>query len=657
MRTLSLLAVLPLALSLAPLRTAPTTAVDETVLLDQWDLVEISDAPSGYGHTVVSRSGDGDDALFTTTATQKMRMNRMGTSIAIEVEMTTVEDAQGRMVSIDSLQKMSTQETRVRTEFEGGVARTTTTTMGEARTVEKPVPDDARGAYWIGERTKEMLDTPGATATFKTWTPEANDAIETTVHVIGKEPLFVGGEKLDVTKVEATVHMMGDITTTSWIDAEGDTVQTSITIAGMTILTKRSDEAAAVDAWLHPSEISPDVFARSMVVSDVLLPRSRHADRALLRLTAKRDGYSFPDLADARQQLLEAPDARTVVIETRRVVPEPGTTGVRPLVDAPEELRPALSASSMVQSDHPDLIAAAKEAVGDERDAWKAAQKIERWVYENVTDKNMGVGFASALEVCTNRSGDCSEHAVLLCGLARAAGIPSRVAMGLLYLGGIWGGHAWTEVWIDGHWYALDGTIGRGSVDALHLTLSTMMLADDSPAQEFAKLVQVLGEIDIDVEELGFGERTVPCDPSMVRVEDGRYTNAMWGFSVAIPEGFECELEKRRAAIGFEEMRLQGKAADGKRVRIELTLLDDAYADSVGERLLDQGAGTRTAVEVDGRPGTYVDVADKRRTARVLSIDTGGALYVLQFDRMDSAEQKALFDAVVASIDFDVSHN
>ena len=94
------------------------------------------------------------------------------------------------------------------------------------------------------------------------------------------------------------------------------------------------------------------------------------------------------------------------------------------------------------------VIAAAKEAVGDETDAWEAAKKIRRWVFEKIKKKNFGVGMASAKEVAEDLEGDCSEHAVLSAAMARAVGIPARLAVGIVGVGEVFGGHMWTEVWV-----------------------------------------------------------------------------------------------------------------------------------------------------------------------------------------------------------------
>ncbi len=45
----------------------------------------------------------------------------------------------------------------------------------------------------------------------------------------------------------------------------------------------------------------------------------------------------------------------------------------------------------------------------------------------------MSLSIPSALEVLEQRAGDCNEHTVLFTALARAAGIPCRVATGLAW--------------------------------------------------------------------------------------------------------------------------------------------------------------------------------------------------------------------------------
>jgi transglutaminase-like putative cysteine protease len=70
--------------------------------------------------------------------------------------------------------------------------------------------------------------------------------------------------------------------------------------------------------------------------------------------------------------------------------------------------------------------------------------------------------FDIASQVASHRSGDCTEHAVLLVALARSIGLPARIAVGTLIAreGGALGafGHAWAEIYRDGAWSLVDAT-------------------------------------------------------------------------------------------------------------------------------------------------------------------------------------------------------
>jgi transglutaminase-like putative cysteine protease len=76
-------------------------------------------------------------------------------------------------------------------------------------------------------------------------------------------------------------------------------------------------------------------------------------------------------------------------------------------------------------------------------------------VNAHVREKDYGRGFATALEVLRDRSGDCTEHSVLLAALLRAAGIPARPVVGLACGQNRLVGHMWVEAYVD-YWRTLD---------------------------------------------------------------------------------------------------------------------------------------------------------------------------------------------------------
>src|SRR5260370_12335765 len=113
----------------------------------------------------------------------------------------------------------------------------------------------------------------------------------------------------------------------------------------------------------------------------------------------------------------------------------------------------------------------AAAAAGDETDLWKAAQLMEKWVAENLKKKNFSTLLASAAEVAKDLSGDCTEHAVLLAAMARARGIASRVAVGLVYARSLsaFPCHICTEFNINVIWVPLDATPCNGRIGAVHI--------------------------------------------------------------------------------------------------------------------------------------------------------------------------------------------
>ena len=75
--------------------------------------------------------------------------------------------------------------------------------------------------------------------------------------------------------------------------------------------------------------------------------------------------------------------------------------------------------------------------------------RLKDWVYKR-NRQEPTVSIPNALEVLQARNGDCNEHTVLFNALARAAGIPAKTVVGVVYLRGAFYYHAWSEVWLGG---------------------------------------------------------------------------------------------------------------------------------------------------------------------------------------------------------------
>jgi transglutaminase-like putative cysteine protease len=83
----------------------------------------------------------------------------------------------------------------------------------------------------------------------------------------------------------------------------------------------------------------------------------------------------------------------------------------------------------------------------------------------------------------------------------RAAGIPSRVAVGLVYTNGRFGYHMWTEAYLN-DWTAFDASMNQDRVDATHIKLTDSSLAETSAQSPFADITRLIGKLEIEVLEV-----------------------------------------------------------------------------------------------------------------------------------------------------------
>jgi transglutaminase-like putative cysteine protease len=168
-----------------------------------------------------------------------------------------------------------------------------------------------------------------------------------------------------------------------------------------------------------------------------------------------------------------------------------------------------LDASGMVDSNDQKIHELVTKAIKDAGDSpAEKAEAMRAFVHTWISLKNYGTAFASASETARNRTGDCSEHGVLLAAMLRSNGIPSRLATGLVYFQleeekgtGVYGWHMWTQAIIDKHWVDLDATLPVPFTVG-HVLADTSSLADGTGVSDQWNSLALLGNLKIDVIEV-----------------------------------------------------------------------------------------------------------------------------------------------------------
>lgn len=313
-----------------------------------------------------------------------------------------------------------------------------------------------------GLRLKQLQKglSPGTEIRFKTMESMMLTVIEGVSRVKQKTSLDLLGRVVDAWEVETRTKISGtEIVATDYVDAGGKLLKSVAEIMGMKM------EMLACSEKYAKSGLDPgDVAGQLLLKSPKPLGSLKSLQSVVYHLKPNSD-KSFQLPAVANQAVEPAGQKGLMLTVTARSLP----AGVKlKQTNLPAEVGAALRPTRYVQSDNPEIRKLAEKAVGDATDASDAVRRIEQFVHDYINKKNLSVGYASAVEVAQSREGDCSENAVLTAALCQAAGIPARLAMGYVYTDSflgekdIFGGHAWTQVYLGGDWYGLDATRPQG---------------------------------------------------------------------------------------------------------------------------------------------------------------------------------------------------
>ena len=133
-----------------------------------------------------------------------------------------------------------------------------------------------------------------------------------------------------------------------------------------------------------------------------------------------------------------------------------------------EDAELLLKSTPYIQSDAEAIVRKSREITDGLKGELSKVEALAKWVFENL-EKRPVIGIPDALTTLDSLRGDCNEHASLFTALARAAGIPTKMAAGVVFHKGAFYYHAWNEVCISGRWISLDTTTMQFPADLSHL--------------------------------------------------------------------------------------------------------------------------------------------------------------------------------------------
>jgi len=465
-----------------------------------WMETRMAGQPAGYLH---ERSETAGGNTMVTVSELRIVINRMGSRVEIQGTTRSDQSADGRLLGFRSEIGSSMQSTVMEGSVRDGAIGLRISTGGKSYDRSIPLTGELLGPDGARQLTLARLKAPGDPVSYQVFAAELG-AVSTVTRT------FLAREKSGMKIEEVVSGLPGKATV--WLDEEGRILrQVQPGPFGEVEIVRTTKETALAAAG---ATLPAETYSKSVVRSNIRLPQERLVESLRIRVTHKKPELGWPELASENQTVVEkSPNA--VVMEIRR--PQLAGHGHRPAV-VTEELKPFLAPNALFQSDDSEVRSIANKVVAGNPDAFASALALRDWTVANMRF-DAGIAIVPASEVVRNRAGTCFAYAVLLGSLTRAAGIPSRLKMGFAYADGIWGGHAWIEVLVNGKWIPIDAALPSPDVaDAARFAFFTSSLEEGTLAG-IGSLAQLYGNVDIQI--LGYTlqdkEVTVPQQRSQDR--------------------------------------------------------------------------------------------------------------------------------------------
>ncbi len=498
----------PLVLGLL-LIAAPAARPDQPqgkVVEDAWEVIQLGGYRVGHFHTLTREYEVKNGKVLRTTGRLELTLKRSGQTTKLQLETGTDETPDGKVLGVSMRMDQGGHDlVQTGTVEEKGLHVKVSGTQ-----IDKYVPwnDDVIGLYRQDRICKEKKVKPGDTFSYSTYEPSITAVVTVRGKVGESEEVGTPKGKKKLLRVELAsdpinVPKPGSDETFKlqlpkmvlWLDKDLMPVRRQTDLPGLgTIVMSRADRESATAAV----EQVPDILANTTVPLNRAIANP-HATRSVVyRITVKDDDDPTTALAQDARQTIKNAKGNSFELHVK-AVRNPAKVE-NPDAPAKDEF---LKSCYYLDSDDARVKKLTAEAVGEESDPLKKARRVEGWVRDHVHNDNQAA-LAPASVIARDPKGDCRQHAFLTAAMCRAAGVPSRTAVGLVYgtdRAGkpVMAYHMWTEVWVSGQWLAIDGTLGQGSIGAAHIKIADQSWYDTQSMTPLLAVTRVLDKLKIEV--------------------------------------------------------------------------------------------------------------------------------------------------------------
>ncbi len=379
------------------------------VVREYWDAAYLEGVKAGYFHTLVVETERDGKKLFVTTQTMSLKVKRDGKVVELKMDNGVEETADGKVAGVAVTMYTGDKALTVTGRVEGDKL----VMRGDDNRELKRLPWDATalGLYAQDRVWKEKKVKPGDRFDFTNYelsiekafkvNVAVKDAEETDLLEVKKDDLKGKAERVKRSllrtealpdKVDVGGALLQLPKVVSWLDGDWNVVRSETRMPGLgRIITFRTTKAAAMEEGTAP-ELLPDLLLTTLIPLNKPIDRPFERTEVVYHITmTDDDAPATAFMRDFRQSVENAND-KTFNLRVR-------AQRNYSIIDAPQKVSDEhRTANHFLNSDDATVMALTKRAIGTETDAWGKAQRIEKWVHENMRGTS-DVVFATASQI------------------------------------------------------------------------------------------------------------------------------------------------------------------------------------------------------------------------------------------------------------------
>ena len=449
--------------------------IDALPQKDIWAGMTLSDAKVGYSHTTLAAKADG---RYEITTESILLLQMLGSANRVEFRTRDTVRADLTLERFDAEFLLGGNRLKIDGRADADHLKFTVDNAGNKVTRDLQYSGPLYPAAAVGFHALVSGFAPGRASRFTVFNPQSMQigAVEQRVKAYDPAGRFNGQAYEIATRMEGQ-------DSTLWLDRDGRFLL-EVAMNGMlaaTPATEQEAKAHLLAARLNTREV---IVGISLVKADQAIQFPGRVDHMQIELK----GIGLPLPSGPGQRCTSRHELWDCELES----------GLRARFEG--NVADYLGASLTVPAQDARIRRLALEITAASKSEEEKLWAILRWLDAHIRKESVD-GF-SALDVLSSRRGECQGHSYLYAALARASGIPTRVANGLVYSAAHEGFlyHTWAESVLGGEWRAVDPTFGQPVADATHIKI-----VEGEDYGDLAPLTDLIGKVGVRIQSYEYG--------------------------------------------------------------------------------------------------------------------------------------------------------